>query len=815
MDLLIKGGRVIDPAQQIDEKLDIRIGDGTIKELGKKLAAGKSCQVIDANGLVVTPGLIDMHVHLRDPGLEYKEDIVTGTRAAAAGGFTSVACMPNTKPVNDNKTVTSYILDKAKAEGLVNVFPVGAITQGSKGEALAEMGELKEAGCVAVSDDGHPVANAELMRRALEYAKGMGIMVISHAEELALVGEGVMNEGFVATELGLKGIPWVAEDVATARDVYLAEFTNSPIHIAHVSTKGAVRIIRDAKARGVKVTCETAPHYFTLTDDAVRGYETNAKMNPPLREADDVAAIKEGLADGTIDAIATDHAPHHLDEKDVEFNLALNGIIGLETSCLFPWRWLRTGPRPEDPGRENVAATRRKSSALTGAPSTGGSGGHYGHRSGPGVDGDCGEARQQVEELSLARRDHEGTGCVHHCRREGCSVITSKFVGTPDYCAPNRNIPNSREIYMKAVLALADGRIFEGKSFGATGEATGEVVFNTAMTGYQEVLTDPSYKGQMVTMTYTQIGNTGINPEDIESSQLYLSGFIVKEYLDCYSNWRATMSLDAYLKENGVVGIQGLDTRALTRHLRDSGAQNGIISTVDFDHESLVEKARTVPSMAGLDLASGVTCDNPYHWTEGLWDLDSGYPEVDPEDLKYKVVAYDFGIKFNILRCLVSAGCDVTVVPATFPAEEALAMKPDGIFLSNGPGDPEPMTAGHRKHPKVGRQNADLRHLSRPPAPRARPGRPNHEAQVRQSWLQPAGHGPGNPQGGNHRPEPRLLRRSSLRLPMPANWPTRTSTTRPSKGCATRSSRSFRCSTIPRHHPVPMIRTTCSAGSWR
>jgi carbamoyl-phosphate synthase small subunit len=245
---------------------------------------------------------------------------------------------------------------------------------------------------------------------------------------------------------------------------------------------------------------------------------------------------------------------------------------------------------------------------------------------------------------------------------------------------------------MKAVLALADGRVFEGKSFGAGGEATGEVVFNTAMTGYQEVLTDPSYKGQMVTMTYPQIGNTGINPEDIESRQLYLSGFIVKEYLDCHSNWRATMSLDAYLKENGVVGIQGLDTRALTRHLRDKGAQNGIISTVDFDHERLVEKARMVPSMAGLDLASGVTVGAPYHWTEKLWELGVGYSEAKPQELKYRVVAYDFGIKLNILRCLVSAGCDVTVVPATFPAEEALAMNPDGIFLSNGPGDPEPMT---------------------------------------------------------------------------------------------------------------------------
>jgi len=332
MDLLIKGGRVIDPSQGLDEKLDILVVDGKIKEIGKKLTTGKGVEAIDAKGMIVSPGLIDMHVHLRDPGLEYKEDIVTGTRAAAAGGFTSVACMPNTKPVNDNKAVTSYIIAKARAEGLVNVFPVGCITQGMKGENLAEMGDMKEAGCVAVSDDGRPVSNPELMRRALEYAKGMGIMLISHSEDLGLSADGQMNDGFTATELGLKGIPWVAEDAAIARDVFLAEFTNSPIHVAHVSTKGAVRIIRDAKARGVKVTCETGPHYFTLTEDAVRGYDSNAKMNPPLRAAEDVEAIRAGLADGTIDAIATDHAPHHMDEKDVEFVLASNGTIGLETS---------------------------------------------------------------------------------------------------------------------------------------------------------------------------------------------------------------------------------------------------------------------------------------------------------------------------------------------------------------------------------------------------------------------------------------------------------------------------------------------------
>jgi dihydroorotase len=340
--ILIKGGRVISPAQRLDDLCDVLIEKGRIVAIGKDLDA-KGAEVIDASGMLVTPGLVDIHVHLRDPGLEYKEDIASGTLSAVTGGFTSVACMPNTKPVNDNQTVTSYILKKAADEGYCRVFPIASITRGLNGESLTEMGELKALGVCAVSDDGKPVSNPQLMRRAMEYARPFGLTIISHAEDLDLVGSGVMNEGPVSTELGLKGIPWVAEDAATAREVMLAEFTGAHLHVAHVSTKGSIDIVRQAKKRGVNVTCEATPHHFTLTDEAVRGYKTNAKMNPPLRSAQDMAAVRQGIADGTVDAIATDHAPHHIDEKNVEFNIAMNGIVGLETALPLTLKLVEDG----------------------------------------------------------------------------------------------------------------------------------------------------------------------------------------------------------------------------------------------------------------------------------------------------------------------------------------------------------------------------------------------------------------------------------------------------------------------------------------
>lgn len=332
MNILIKNGHVIDPANKVDEKLDVLVTDGKIAKLAKPGSlSDNSAQVIDASGRLVVPGLVDMHVHLREPGFEYKETIATGTAAARAGGFTSVCCMPNTNPVNDSRSVTEFILAQARSAS-ARVFPVGAITKGSKGEELTEMAELHTAGCLAVSDDGKPLMNAAIARRAMEYSRIFDMLVISHCEDSSLSDKGVMNEGVVSTELGLRGIPRSAEDVMTGRDISLAELTGCRLHIAHVSTAGSVRLVRDAKSRGVKVTAETCPHYFSLTEEAVRGYNTMAKMNPPLRIADDVAAIKQGLKDGTIDVIATDHAPHALDEKSGEFDYAPFGIVGLETA---------------------------------------------------------------------------------------------------------------------------------------------------------------------------------------------------------------------------------------------------------------------------------------------------------------------------------------------------------------------------------------------------------------------------------------------------------------------------------------------------
>jgi dihydroorotase len=348
MNYLLKGGKVVDPSQQLDlSVMDVLVEDGRIARLeeniSKTVTAGRRAKsgdltLLDLKDMAITPGLIDMHTHLREPGFEYKETIRTGGEAALAGGFTSLACMPNTLPVNDNRSVTEFIRRKSLECNLVRLYPVAAITKDLKGAQLAEFGDLKDAGAVAFSDDGKPVSDAGIMRRALEYAASLNMPVISHCEDIALSAGGVMNEGFMSTQLGLQGIPSSAEEIIVARDIILAEFTKTAVHLAHISTKGAVSLVREAKRRGIMITAETAPHYFSLTDECLKEYDTSAKVNPPLRTQEDVEAVKEGLRDGTIDLIACDHAPHGRTDKEVEFDYASFGISGLETSLALGLR---------------------------------------------------------------------------------------------------------------------------------------------------------------------------------------------------------------------------------------------------------------------------------------------------------------------------------------------------------------------------------------------------------------------------------------------------------------------------------------------
>lgn len=365
--LFIEGGRVIDPSTGQDGVRTVVIRDGRVSEVRERVERPRDARVIDARGLWVTPGFIDLHVHLREPGHEYKETVETGANAAAAGGFTAVCAMPNTSPVNDNASVTELVLQRAATAASARVYPVGAISKGSLGQDLAEYGELKAAGCVALSDDGSPVASSGLMRRAFEYARAFGLPLTVHEEDPGLVGKGVMHEGAASTRLGLRGIPGASEDVMVLRDIAIAELTGGRLHIAHLSSRGAVRAVRDAKARGLKVTAEVTPHHLSLTDEAVvaSGYSTHFKMRPPLRSAEDVEACREALRDGTIDAIATDHAPHSPVEKDVEFDAAANGIVGLETAYPVCLELVRSGCLTE---RRLVAALSSGPARVFGLP---------------------------------------------------------------------------------------------------------------------------------------------------------------------------------------------------------------------------------------------------------------------------------------------------------------------------------------------------------------------------------------------------------------------------------------------------------------
>ncbi|MEO5770410.1 MAG: dihydroorotase [Polyangia bacterium] len=367
MDICLRGGRVIDPGRNFDSEADVLLQDGRVARIDKGIAAGlpATTKVLDVRGLWVAPGFIDLHTHLREPGQEYKEDIASGTRSAAAGGFTAVCAMPNTVPPNDCRAVTDLIVSRARAVGLTRVYPIGAVSKGQKGEELAEIGEMKDAGIVAISDDGRPVMNAELLRRAMEYARTFGLPLIQHCEDLMLSQGGSMNEGLVSTRAGIRAQPSTAESSMVARDIEICALTGARYHVAHVSTAASVALVREAKRRGLPVTCEVTPHHLTLTDEACAAYDTHAKCNPPLRAPGDQEALREGLRDGTIDAIATDHAPHSPIEKDVEFEQAAFGMIGLETALPLSLELVRAGVLSPS---ALVAVLSTRPAALLGLP---------------------------------------------------------------------------------------------------------------------------------------------------------------------------------------------------------------------------------------------------------------------------------------------------------------------------------------------------------------------------------------------------------------------------------------------------------------
>ena len=364
MAILITGGHIIDPGR-FNGLGDVLIEQGRIAAIGAHVKAPSGATRISATGLTVVPGFVDLHVHFREPGFEYKETIQSGAAAAVAGGFTTVCCMPNTHPVNDNQAITEFILERARAAASAAVLPIGAITKGSEGKELAEIGDLHRAGCVAISDDGKPVMNSLVMRRAMEYALAFDVPVIDHCEDLHLAEGGCMNEGLISTELGLPGIPSAAEDVMVGRNIALAELTGARLHLAHISTAGSVRMVREAKSRGIRVTAEACPHHFTITEEAVRGYDTCAKMNPPLRTWADVQAIKDGLRDGTIDVIATDHAPHATQEKQLGFTEAPFGIVGLETALPLTLALVEEGVLPLEAAIEKLTTAPAKAFNLS------------------------------------------------------------------------------------------------------------------------------------------------------------------------------------------------------------------------------------------------------------------------------------------------------------------------------------------------------------------------------------------------------------------------------------------------------------------
>ena len=641
--LIVTGARVLDPVNGVDAQIDVRIDDGVIAQLGTSLERNGH-RVIDGAGLVLAPAFVDPHVHLRVPGREDEETIASGTAAAAAGGFCAILAMPNTEPVVDSAAVLGALFEDARREAEVPVGFLAAITKGQAGGELTEMAELADAGAVAFSDDGRPVTAPGLMRRALQYGSVTGLKLALHCEEPTLSRGGHVHEGPVSAELGFGGYPSIAESVMVERDLSLAAYEERPLHLLHLSARESVAALRAARECGVEATAEVTPHHLCLTDEAVRTLDSNLKMNPPLRSREDRAALIDALRDGTISAIATDHAPHARHEKEVPFEAAPFGVTGLETafSALYT-HLVETGVLPLETILERMSAGAARTYGLTEPPIAVGA-----------------RANLVLLDLNASWRVEEGG---FRSRSKNSWLLGETLRGKV-----RATIADGRMVFegMTGFLALEDGTIFRGESVAAEGFAFGEAVFTTAMTGYQEVVTDPSYAEQLVCFTAPMIGNYGVAEERSESKRPHARAVLMREARGpAWTDW---------LHERGIVALSGLDTRSLVLKLREGGAMRAAVISGDASLDEVQRAIDEQPPMAGRALVHDVSTHEPYVYSEhGL----------------ARVAVVDYGCKRSILRRLAGAGAAVTVFPHDVSADELATF--DGVMLTNGPGDPEPL----------------------------------------------------------------------------------------------------------------------------